>query len=106
MDTFASISRPADFRRVLAEGRRAGDRGLVVYVGPAADREPRLGLVVRASGAVLRNRIKRRLRAAFRAAGPSGGIDVVIRADERAAGKDFQEMVAMIEDALGPGGSA
>ena len=57
-------------------------------------------MVVRAPNAVIRNRVKRRLRAAFREAGPVGGTDVVIRADERAAGKDFQEMVSIIRDAL------
>ena len=103
MGTFASLHRPADFSGVLATGARAGGRGMTVYVRRVDEGEPRLGLIVRAPRAVVRNRIKRRLRAAFRVAGPSGGADVVIRADERAAGKDFQEMVMMIEGALDGG---
>ena len=100
MGSFASISRPADFRGVLRDGARAGERGLAVYVRRSTGTVPRLGMVVRAPNAVIRNRVKRRLRAAFREVRPTGGTDVVIRADGRAAGKDFQEMVSIIRDAL------
>ena len=77
-----------------------------MYVKPSAGAEARLGLVVRAPSAVIRNRVKRRLRAAFRQVGAESGTDVVIRADARAAGKDFQEMVALLKRALRPEGSA
>ena len=101
MGAFAAISRPEDLRGVLKDGTRAGERGLAVYVRRSTETGPRLGMVVRAPNAVIRNRVKRRLRAAFREAGPVGGTDVVIRADGRAAGKDFQEMVKIIRGALG-----
>ena len=96
---YASITRPVDFRAVLGDGVRSGDRGLTVHVRRTGA-EARLGLVVKASTAVTRNRVKRRLRAAAREAGLATGSDVVIRADERAAGKDFQEMVATIRGAI------
>src|SRR5688572_28007062 len=102
---YASITRPVDNRAVLGDGVRSGDRGLTVHVRKTGAAEARLGLVVKASTAVTRNRVKRRLRAAAREAGLATGSDVVIRADERAAGKDFQEMVATIRGAIeGAGG--
>jgi ribonuclease P protein component len=73
---------------------------LSVYVRASGRPEARLGLVVRARDAVTRNRVKRRLRAAVGEAGPRGGTDVVIRADDRAVGRDFQEMVAIVRAAL------
>ena len=65
-----------------------------IHVAPGETGEPsRLGLAVpaRAGGAVQRNRIKRRLRSAFRSSAPSG-LDVVIRAGAGAASVDFQEL--------------
>lgn len=60
---------------------------------PEPDGPSRLGLAVsaRAVGAVQRNRIKRRVRAAFRGAAPAG-LDVVVRARPLAATADFQEL--------------
>ena len=104
MGSIASLTRPADFRAVMADGERSGGRGMTVYVRRSQDNGPRLGLVVKASGSVSRNRVKRRLRAAVQAAGPAVGTDVVIRADDRAAGRDFQEMVTIVRGALGEGG--
>ena len=106
MGSVASISRPSDFRKAFAEGERSGGRGLTIYVRRSGSPDTRLGLVVRAPRAVVRNRVKRRLRAAFRAAGPVGGVDVVMRADDSSAGRDFQEMVATIQEALVKGGRA
>ena len=71
----------------------------------AARAEPnapsRLGMNVRtrAGTAVARNRIKRRLRAAFVAAAPPGH-DVVVRADERAAMEGFHELVISMKTAV------
>ncbi len=61
-----------------------------------ADSPGRLGLAVpaRVGGAVGRNRIKRRLRAAFRAAGPTG-VDVLVRAEATAQTAPFQELEEM-----------
>ncbi|MGH2754994.1 MAG: ribonuclease P protein component [Actinomycetota bacterium] len=100
MGSFRSISRPADFKAAFVEGRRSGDRGLTVYVRQTGERGTRLGLVVRAPSSVLRNRIKRRLREAVRAAGPEDGVDVVVRADARVAREGFQEMVDTIRRAM------
>lgn len=59
----------------------------------------RLGLAVRAAGAVERNRVKRRLRAALREALARNDIagDIVVKADTRGAAVPFQELVDLFE---------
>jgi ribonuclease P protein component len=64
------LSRSRDFDAVYRHGRSTATRYLVLYAFPrevAEDAGPRLGLAVsrQLGGAVERNRIKRRLRAAF-----------------------------------------
>ena len=91
-----------DFERVYARGRRARRDGLTVWVAPSdPGGSARLGLAVpgRAGNAVVRNRIRRRIRHAFRATGPTG-IDVVVRADAEAASRNFQELTSDLGAAL------
>ena len=64
------LSRSRDFDAVYRQGRSVATRYLVLYAFPREDQDgegPRLGLAVsrRLGSAVERNRIKRRLRAAF-----------------------------------------
>jgi ribonuclease P protein component len=66
------LSRSRDFDAVYRKGRSVSTRHLVLYSFPrdedeALGTEPRLGLAVsrKVGGAVVRNRLKRRLRAAF-----------------------------------------
>jgi ribonuclease P protein component len=79
------LSRSRDFDAVYRHGRSTATRYLVLYTfpRPEADGEgPRLGLAVsrQLGGAVDRNRVKRRLRAAFDelADGLSGDYDYVL----------------------------
>ena len=100
MGSIQSLPTSRDFRRVIARGR--GVRGSVVSghaaLNPDRGGPPRLGLSVRvAGGAVARNRVRRRLRAAFRAARPRRGIDVVIRAGDEATRVRFQQLVRDVE---------
>jgi ribonuclease P protein component len=62
------IRRGRDFDRVFRDGGRAGDDLLVVHALPNGGPHPRLGLAVGKAlgGAVVRNRVKRLLREAFR----------------------------------------
>ena len=68
------LSRSRDFDSVYRQGRSVSTRFLVLYWFPREDggEEPRLGLAVpKASGsAVVRNRIKRQLREAWRSSLP------------------------------------
>ena len=62
------LRRPSQFRVVLAGGVRKAVGPLNVYALPNKLGQPRLGLAVsrRVGRAVVRNRIKRRMREAFR----------------------------------------
>ena len=89
-----SLAAPRDFQRVLTQGRRIRSQGIQVSVAPrdASDLPSRLGLAVRASGAVVRNRARRRLRAAATGCVPPRGWDVVLGAGSEAAGMSYQEL--------------
>lgn len=93
-----SLSSKRDFEKVLRGGSRLRAGCVTLFVTPGADPEgpARLGLAVpaRVGGAVVRNRIKRRLRASFAAAQVPPGLDVVVRASGTAASVDFQELEA------------
>jgi ribonuclease P protein component len=62
------LTRPAQFNLVYGEGRRTRQGPLVVHARPNDCGHPRLGLSVskKVGNAVDRNRVKRRLRDAFR----------------------------------------
>ncbi|WP_460540205.1 ribonuclease P protein component [Glycomyces halotolerans] len=113
----ARIRRSRDFSTVLRRGRRAARGGVVVHWAPGpdadaeqttpSDAEPssaRAGFVVsKAVGnAVVRNRVKRRLRHAvadqMRSWPP--GTDVVVRATPKAAERDFSQLNADLADAV------
>jgi ribonuclease P protein component len=100
----ASLRRRADFRRVMAGGSRTrvGDMVVVTARRSEPSAPARLGLSVgtRRGSAVVRNRIKRRLRAAFTAAEPPPGVDVVVRATDGVLVISFQELVDRWQRAL------
>ena len=98
-----SLRSGRDFRRVLERGQRASRDGLVAValVNSLPGEPSRLGLAIRCRrGAVARNRVKRRIRAAFRQLGPVGGYDVVVRADDRAMETEYSSLVKDLGAAL------
>jgi ribonuclease P protein component len=64
----ARLLKRAEFRRVYDEGQRRNGSTFAVFYRPNGLAETRLGVTVptRVGGAVLRNRVKRRLRELFR----------------------------------------
>ena len=95
----------SSFRTAVREGRRAGRRTLVVHLGQGGGTPaPRVGLVVsRAVGnAVVRNRVKRRLRhlARERVAGLPGSALVVVRALPAAGTASYAELAGDLDGCL------
>jgi ribonuclease P protein component len=99
------IRRPQEFRLVTRTGRRAGGRKLSAHLVVIPGGEPaKVGFVVsRAVGpAVVRNRVKRRLRELMRVrlASLPGGCMVVVRAHPAAAAARQAELAADLDPAL------
>jgi ribonuclease P protein component len=89
----ARLLRRADYRRVYSEGRRRNLDWLVAFLLPTGRADSRVGLTVPGAlgGAVVRNRIKRRLREAVRqhrgAIGP--GWDIVLQPRPTVLAQEF-----------------
>jgi ribonuclease P protein component len=99
------IRRPQEFRLVTRTGRRAGGRTLSAHLVVVPGGEPaKVGFVVsRAVGpAVVRNRVKRRLRELMRAhlASLPGGCLVVVRVHPAAAAARQADLAADLDPAL------
>lgn len=100
------IRLPDEFRSVFRQGTKAGSRQLVVHClqTPDVAHAPRVGFVVsKAVGnAVVRNRVKRRLRELMRARLPhlGGGLHLVIRALPAAAEADSAKLGRSLDSAL------
>lgn len=88
------LRRARDFQSVYARGRSWSNQLLAVRVLPAGPDESRFGFAVgkRVGNAVVRNRVKRRLREAVRSLRPAGGWDVVVIARPAAATAGFAEL--------------
>ncbi|MDQ3985006.1 MAG: ribonuclease P protein component [Actinomycetota bacterium] len=81
-------------------GRRDGLRLRALRIAPN-DAFTMIGVVARGpAGAVERNLIRRRIRAAFRELGPPQGWKIGVWADREAGELGFQELVEALRDAL------
>ena len=84
-----------EFRRIYAKGRSGVSPYLVVYVRPNRRGRNRLGVTVstKLGHAVVRNRVRRRLREIFRLnqSGLAQGYDMILVARMRAVGAEYRE---------------
>ena len=101
------LTRPTSFRHAVKAGRRSGARTLVTHLAFAveqADDRARVGFVVtKAVGnAVVRNRVKRRLRHAARARIARLPADtlLVVRAQPASATASYVELAADLDRCL------
>lgn len=93
-----------DFARLSAHGRTRADRLLVLHFLPNALDHDRFGISTgkRLGGAVVRNRVRRRLRAILRGAPRQGaGLDVLIVARPASREASFEELRGALERLLG-----
>ncbi len=110
--TIGRLKRRAEFRRVARTGKKLAMQCLVLQAAPFADGttpEPecdlRIGLTVtkRIGNAVVRNRARRRLRAAAREVFPTcarAGYDYVLVARRTTPTRPYRELVGDMERAL------
>lgn len=91
-----SLKKNRDFRRVYSRGKSAVNRTLVLYKKPNGLAANRLGITVasKVGGAVVRNRVRRRIKEAYRTSEQVflKGFDLVVVARVRAADADYKEI--------------
>ena len=98
MKVRGTLKKNSDFRRLYAKGKSAVTPYLVVYTRPNRLGENRLGYTVSVTlgHAVVRNRVRRRLREIYRLNAPQlrQGHDIVIVARSRAVGSEYRKLNA------------
>ena len=98
-----TLKKNSDFRRLYAKGKSAVNPYMVVYVRRNGTGENRLGYTVSAKlgHAVVRNRIRRRLREIYRLNSPrlKSGRDIVIVARAKCIDAPYSKMDKAFLDA-------
>ena len=102
------LSKPEDFAALQGEGTVRSHSLLVVRVRWTGLEETRFGMSTgrKLGGAVVRNKVRRRLREALRVMAPSfqPGWDVLIIARPPVTGADFQTVAGALQNLLRRGG--
>ena len=95
-----------DFDNVFQRGRSWSNQLLVLRIAPNALPHNRFGFVTskRLGKAVIRNRVRRRLREAIRVMPLATGWDAVVSAKTAAASADFHELKQAVVDLLARAG--
>lgn len=90
----------AEFAHVMRKGRRSRDRVLMVVALPSGRPSTRVGLSVgkHIGGAVVRNRLKRRLRMIVRDHRWQPGFDVILVGQSGAASASYDEIGASLAE--------
>lgn len=95
---YVSLRGQTEFARVSRSGTRRRVGSVLVIAAPGRDGPPRVGVVAgrKAGGAVVRNRVKRRLREALAKAELRPGSSYVVVALEGVADATFEELVRWV----------
>ena len=96
MRSSCTLKQNSDFRRLYAKGKSSANRCLAVYCRRNNRGDNRMGYTVssRLGGAVVRNRVRRRLREIARLSAPElkTGWDIVVVARMRAVEASYAEL--------------
>ncbi len=96
MEFTDSLKKNYEFRRLYGKGRSAATPLLVVYCRRGRSGGNRLGITVsnKIGNAVVRNRVRRRLREIYRLAEPrfKRGREIVVVARTRSVGAEYREL--------------
>ena len=96
MNVRCTLKKNSDFRRLYSKGKSAVNPYMVVYCRRNRLSENRLGYTVstKLGHAVVRNRVRRRLREIYRLNAPclKSGYDIVIVARSRCVGAKYSDM--------------
>ncbi len=105
MNVRRTLKKNSDFRRLYAKGKSAATPHLVLYTRRNRRGENRLGYTVsvKLGHAVVRNRVRRRLREIVRLNEPAlkQGWDMVVVARSRSVGAPYRKLEASFLDACG-----
>lgn len=101
-----TLRRSADYLRCYRRGRRLRGSALRLHVAGNELGHPRLGITAsrKVGKAVVRNRLKRRVRETYRRWPGRGGlpaVDLVVHLEPAAAGTRFEELSGELEGLLG-----
>ena len=103
MNSRFTLKQNSDFRRLYAKGKTSANRYLVLYCRHNGRGVNRMGYTVssKLGGAVVRNRVRRRLReiARLNMPGLKSGWDVVVVARTRAVAASYAELDRAFKDA-------
>ena len=103
MNSRFTLKKNSDFRRLYAKGKSSANRFLAVYCRRNGRGVNRMGYTVssKLGGAVVRNRVRRRLREIARLNAPAlkTGWDIVVIARARAVGAEYAELDRAYRDA-------
>lgn len=95
------LTRGDDYKRVVRRGARCAGAHTVTHVVPSTGEGVRFGFIVsrQVGGAVVRNTVRRRLKAVCAEMAPRipAGRDIVIRALPPAAAADFASLRAEVD---------
>ena len=104
MDVRSTLKKNSDFRRLYSKGKSAVNPYVVVYCRRNKEQQNRLGYTVstKLGHAVVRNRVRRRLREIYRLNEQRlrSGFDIVIVARVRAVNVSYRELEAAVMKAF------
>ncbi len=98
------LKKNAQFRRVYSKGKSVSDKYLVLFYLKNGQNNHRLGVSVskKVGGAVVRNRVKRRIKEAYRLMDykPNNGFDLVALARVDAGSASYSELLGSLKNLL------